>query len=31
MVLTRDRAKIWLYEKKDDDDMDGMVDSTRVA
>ena len=32
MVLTRDRAEIWLYEKNDDDDdMDGMVDSARVA
>ena len=31
MVLTRDRAEIWLYEKNDDDDMDGMVDSARVT
>ena len=31
MVLTRNQAKIWLYDKNDDDDMDGMVDSARVA
>ena len=29
--VTRDRAEIGLYKKNDDDDVDGMVDSARVA
>ena len=32
MVLTRDRAEIWIYKKNDDnDDVDGTVDSARVT
>ena len=29
--LNRDRAEIWIYKKNDEDDVDGMVDSARVA